>query len=253
MKIYVISHKYIDAGRYPESYQNLLVGAYNKEHTYDNYYYDDIGDNISRKNPNYCELTGLYSIWKNSSEDIVGIVHYRRFFTTNRFSSSSKYFYNTKLIYKKLKKYDAIVGEKVFSNTENVAKDYGKFHFAKDWNILKNIIKNDFNSYYDDFCKIENGDWFYPYNMIITKRDIFNNYCKWLFSVLNEVEKRTDISRYSTQQARIYGFMSERLLALWLIHNNVNVFEAPVVQTDGRFRYRVRRYIEKILNRRITK
>lgn len=100
MKIYVILHKYFNTNKYPEGYQNLLVGSYNKEHIYNNYYYDDVGDNISRKNPNYCELTGLYSIWRNSSEDIVGIVHYRRFFTTNRFSSSSKYFYNTKIIYK---------------------------------------------------------------------------------------------------------------------------------------------------------
>ena len=65
-----------------ELYVPVQVGAEGKEDL--GYTSDNTGDNISSKNANYCELTGLYWAWKNLSCDYLGLAHYRRHFTAIR-------------------------------------------------------------------------------------------------------------------------------------------------------------------------
>lgn len=76
--IYMITHKSVDY--IPNGITPLFVGDGTNE---DSYIRDNIGDNISNKNKNYCELTALYWMWKNSNADILGLCHYRRFFGKN--------------------------------------------------------------------------------------------------------------------------------------------------------------------------
>lgn len=59
-----------------DMYLPLHVGKSGKEEL--GYQGDDTGDNISAKNPNFCELTGLYWAWKNLPNDYLGLIHYRR-------------------------------------------------------------------------------------------------------------------------------------------------------------------------------
>ena len=78
IKILVAAHKKY---RMPEDkiYFPVQVGSYGKENI--GFARDDEGDNISQKNPYFCELTGLYWIWKNVDADYYGLVHYRRYFS----------------------------------------------------------------------------------------------------------------------------------------------------------------------------
>lgn len=75
IKIIVAAHKKYHM---PEDscYLPLHVGKKGKDDL--GYLGDDTGDNISEKNPYYCELTGLYWAWKNLKADYIGLVHYRR-------------------------------------------------------------------------------------------------------------------------------------------------------------------------------
>ena len=61
------------------------------------------------------------------------------------------------------------------------------------------------------------------------KKDKFDAYCEWLFDILFELEKRLDISDYSDYDARVFGFVSERLIDPWIETNNVNYKEIPYV------------------------
>lgn len=53
---------------------------------------DDTGDNITQKNKNYCELTAMYWIWKYDSSKIVGLCHYRRYFTVSACFANRMFF-----------------------------------------------------------------------------------------------------------------------------------------------------------------
>ena len=85
IKIIVATHKKYWMPSDPV-YFPIHVGAEGKKdpmgHPLDlGYIKDNTGENISDKNKNYCELTGLYWAWKNLNADYIGLAHYRRHFT----------------------------------------------------------------------------------------------------------------------------------------------------------------------------
>ena len=79
IKVIVAAHKKYQMPD-EKMYIPVQVGAEGKEKI-EGYTQDNTGDNISSKNPYFCELTGLYWAWKNLDEDYKGLVHYRRYFT----------------------------------------------------------------------------------------------------------------------------------------------------------------------------
>ena len=78
IKILVATHKKYDMPS-EDIYLPIHVGREGKEDL--GYQGDNQGENISLKNSNYCELTGLYWAWKNLQCDVIGLSHYRRYFT----------------------------------------------------------------------------------------------------------------------------------------------------------------------------
>ena len=73
MRLFVVTHK-ITKVKNSGIYTPIFVGkAKNPNLTLPKgYLMDNKKDNISYKNNSYCELTAIYWIWKNITEDIVG-------------------------------------------------------------------------------------------------------------------------------------------------------------------------------------
>ena len=65
------------------------------------------------------------------------------------------------------------------------------------------------------------------------EKELLQHYCTWLFDILFELEKELDISSYSTNDKRVFGFVSERLLDAWLITNNIAYEELDVVYMES--------------------
>ena len=103
-------------------------------------------------------------------------------------------------------------------NFPSVGVMYANDHIKDDWNIMIQIIKEKHPEYYNSAIEIQNGIYYYAYNMIIAKKEIFDEYCEWLFSIIFECEKRCSPKK-DKYQGRYLGFLSERLLSIFFVHN----------------------------------
>lgn len=232
IKVFIITHKKTDIPTM-KNFEVLLVGADNKPEITIYKNKDNEGENISHKNKNYCELTGIYWIWKNIHCDVVGICHYRRFFTKSKIFNSEKYFLNTEDIEKIMKNYDVILPtpfyyEKNILDSVNIAPN------KKDIQILGEAIKEISPEYYSTYKKFLHGYKSYLYNMCIMKKKDFNRYCSWLFPILQYVEDNYDISKEDEYRSRLFGFLSERLIKVWIMKNisEGRIKHIRVVKTD---------------------
>jgi Domain of unknown function (DUF4422) len=218
-------------------YLPIHVGSINKEDL--NYQKDSVGENISIKNSNYCELTGLYWAWKNLNCNYIGSCHYRRYFT-NEGSINSLLNKDNKFnlilseneIKKLLTKYELILPKKRNYFIDTIWTHYKNAHHIKDLEETKKILEELYPEYTQSFDKVMNRTKLHLYNMFIMNKEDFNNYCEWLFSILFELEKRTDLSNYDDYQKRIFGFISERLFNVWIEQQQFKVKELNITSIE---------------------
>ena len=217
IKILVAMHKKYWVARDPV-YLPIFVGKRGRKSDWQ-CVGDDTGDNISDKNPYFCELTGLYWAWKNLDCEYIGLVHYRRYFM--------KRFLGLKLHINKYHDFAEAMEEAdillppISILTKTVFNQYAEAHHIKDLIECGNIIDEKYPEYKNDFDAIMNGNQVYYFNMFCMKKSLCDRYCSWLFDILLELEKRIDISEYDTYQKRVFGFLSERLFSVWLHHENL--------------------------------
>lgn len=193
---------------------------------------DDTGDNISGKNPNFCELTGLYWAWKNLDADYIGLCHYRRYFAEKSGGDKWQRVLTMEKAEEILRETDVILPKKRSYYIETNYDQYIHAHHKEDLDTCREIIVELFPEYAPAFDKHMNERKTHIYNMFIMRRDIFEGYCSWLFELLFELEKRLDISQYSDNDKRVFGFVSERLLDVWINTNNIAYSELPVVNME---------------------
>jgi len=189
---------------------------------------DNTGDNISSRNRYWSEITGLYWAWKNMKKvDYIGLCSYRRFFNfkkdplsainiipINRINEINKI--KIPNINNILSKYDVII-PKPYSYAYSIKKVCSMNYRDDDFEILERIIKELSPEYFDAYRSIlYSTNKMIGHNMFIMKWDHFNEYCDWVFSILFEVEKNIDPSNYSISQVRVFGYMHELLLAVYI-------------------------------------
>ena len=196
---------------------------------------DNTGDNISARNANYCELTAMYWAWKNLKCDYLGLCHYRRYFAHwNRGMRVDSRWINVlerKDYQALLDKYDVIVPERLHFN-HTVRAHYDKYQRKKDMDMTEKILGEKYPAYSQAFKEVMEGNVMHAFNMFVMKKELADEYMAWLFDILFELDKRTDLSDYNSFQARIYGFQGEWLFNVWLRKRQLRAVEVPVLMWE---------------------
>ncbi len=232
ISIYVLTHKRCD---YPKEniYKPLLNGSALLSEDF-GYLRDDNGDNISDLNPYYAELTGQYWVWKNSTSEIIGFCHYRRYFAKNLFLNVL----NQEDIQKILNEYDIIlpnIAHMGMTHKEDIEKSYNYNHIGpkiEEYDKLRNIIEQYYPDYLKDFDVLLDDDKGYGFNMFICRKELADNYFEWLFDILQKVKEEIDFSQYPEGQKRLLGYFSERLLNVYVNKHSLKIKEKPVLFSD---------------------
>lgn len=181
---------------------------------------DDTGENISRRNRQFCELTALYWIWKNAKQNIVGLEHYRRHFLLQ-----SDW-------YQKMKENDVdVILPAPLYVAPSIAQNYKDRHTASDWDFMMDYLNRIYPEDYKEAVDFFDTNLYSPCNMFIMKKEILNELCKWLFPILFVCAEHSR-EREDPYQNRYPGFLAERLMTFFF-EKNRNQYK--VVYADKNF------------------
>jgi len=235
IKVIVATHKKYNMPK-DKMYLPIQVGAEGKESL--GYQKDNEKDNISLKNPYYCELTALYWAWKNINAEYIGISHYRRYFTCNKKIPKTeqekfKILLNKKQADEILKEYDIILPKKRKYYIENLYDHYKHTMYIEPLDEVRKILEKSYPQYLLEFDKLHMRTSAHMFNMFIMKKEILNNYCEWLFNILFELEKRIDPKKYDKFHGRYLGRVSELLLDIWINTNKLEYKEIKVIDMQN--------------------
>lgn len=190
---------------------------------------DDDGENISAENRSFCELTAAYWAWKNLDADYIGLCHYRRFFTRSIFLKRPA---SEKEIAAVMKNRSVVLPKPRRYFIESNYSQYAHAHHEKDLLALRDVLSELYPGYLPFFDRCMARTYGHRFNMFIMRREVFCDYCRWLFDVLFETRGRLDITGYDAYNMRVFGFLGERLIDCWMEKNQIDYAEMPVYSTE---------------------
>ena len=215
--------------RMPEDpvYLPLQVGAEGKPPL--GFQRDCEGENISGRNAHYCELTGLYWAWKNTQSDALGLCHYRRLFARRGIGDKRSRILGGEEIGRALQGCPILLPSPRHYRIETNESQYAHAHHAEDLVQMRAVLGEMHPEALPAWDAVMRRTWGHRFNMFIMKRSLADGYCAWLFPMLFRLEERLDISPYSANDARGFGFVAERLLDVWLEAGGQAYRELPYV------------------------
>lgn len=174
---------------------------------------DNVNDNISDKNVNYCELTALYWIWKNrvcfdSDVDYYGLFQYRRILDVS----------DEDFLYMKKEKVDVVLPYPTI-HEPNISEHHSRYIKETDWEVMLQVLSELQPRYADSLKKILKQSYLYNYNIFVAKKNVLKDYCEWLFPILEKTEQLSN-PKGNERADRYIGYLGENLLTLYFMSNS---------------------------------
>ena len=191
---------------------------------------------VAHLNPRINECTGLYAIWKHATADIVGLVHYRRFFASEWLKEKHGTMLGKEEILHLMRSFDILVYRLeyfVYPLHVQMRNDLDDDVCDRALEVFEDLIGKKQPDYLDAYHKVMNGHTFFPCNMLVTRKEIFDDFCAWLFSFLLDAAEQLDMDTYTDGNRRIAGFVAERMLTIWLTKQTLRIKELPVFLVDA--------------------
>lgn len=227
-KVFIVQHKPYNSVKCNNLYSHVYVGDYNLE----NRQHEQNGINISSLNQKINECTALYWIWKNTKSQYIGLNHYRRYFhilsTGGRGTiindSNINYFFrgtSRRMILPQPVTLSCSVGD-------NIRTAVGDEMYQKAYDIILHHMSIVQFYYIADFKFVLAHHQFYHCNMFIAPWNIFDAYCRWLFSFIIDAAKDFDTTGCDSRQIRTIGYFAETMLTCFLMRENYDILELPI-------------------------
>lgn len=223
--IYVVST--VGANQLEDSYtflpeeRTIQAGAALTSERIPNACYDNVGENISQKNHQFCELTALYWLWRHAEDDYIGMVHYRRhFLLPDNWLNRMQY-----------NNFDVLLPVPLYV-APTLELNFKARHLPRVWETMLSKLKESHPDDYDPISHyLKTSSLYSPCNMFVMKRQIMNEYCEWLFPILFAVSE--EIGQVEdAYQNRYPGFLAERLMtAYFAMHED----EYRIIYADKNF------------------
>lgn len=174
---------------------------------------DNTQDNISERNGNYSELTGLYWLWKNyvqvseTKNGYVGLAHYRRFFELSDDDLMKLQDNNIDVVLPYPMPYEP-----------NIEVHPKRYLSECEWNAVRQALDEICPEYSTAFKDILQQEYLYNYNVILAKTNVLDDYCSWLFPILFRLEEINDPNQNKAPN-RYIGYAGEILETLYFMYN----------------------------------
>ncbi|MEZ3485039.1 MAG: DUF4422 domain-containing protein [Lachnospiraceae bacterium] len=179
------------------------------------------GVNISAKNGNYSELTALYWLWKNrlaqrSSDSVCeyyGLVHYRRMLEL------------TEDDVLRLSDNDVdVVLPYPMPYEPDIEEHHKRYLKREDWEAVQRAVREIRPEYAGTFSEILGQKYFYNYNIILARKEVLEQYCSWLFPILERTEALS-VPKGMERADRYIGYVGETLMTVYFMHhkNKLNI------------------------------